>query len=142
MHTSAITPHILESLHNPSAYPVETRTVELIQTHVSWLFLTDTHVYKLKKPVNFGFLDFSTLDRRRFYCQEELRLNRRLCPDIYEQIVALRETDSGASVVGTGTVIDYAVMMKRLPAEGMLDRLIESGNITIEEMQHVALVLC
>ena len=142
MHTSAITPHILESLHNPSAYPVETRTVELIQTHVSWLFLTDTHVYKLKKPVNFGFLDFSTLDRRRFYCQEELRLNRRLCPDIYEQIVALRETDSGASFVGTGTVIDYAVMMKRLPAEGMLDRLIESGNITIEEMQHVALVLC
>ena len=142
MLTSAITPHILESLHNPAAYPVQTRTVELIQTHVSWLFLTDTYVYKLKKPVNFGFLDFSTLDRRRFYCQEELRLNRRLCPDIYEQIVALRETDSGASFVGTGRVIDYAVMMKRLPAEGMLDKLIDSGKITVEEMQYIALELC
>jgi hypothetical protein len=139
MSASAITPYILESLHNPSAYPVQTRTVELIQTHVSWLFLTDTHVFKVKKPVNFGFLDFSTLELRSFYCLEELRLNRRLCPDIYEQVIALRETDDGAVFFGDGKVIEYAVMMKRLPADRMLDRLVDSGAISLKEIETVAL---
>ncbi len=138
MHESAITPYILESLRNPAAYPVQTRTVELIQTHVSWLFLTDTHVFKLKKPVNFGFLNYSTLDLRQFYCNEELRLNRRLCPDIYEDVIELHQTDSGASFVGNGTTIEYAVKMKRLPAERMLDRLIDSGSVSLEEIQIVA----
>lgn len=138
MPASAITPYILESLHNPSAYPVQTRTVELIQTHISWLFLTDTHVFKLKKPVNFGFLDFSTLELRHFFCLEELRLNRRLCPDIYEQVIALRETEDGAAFSGDGKMIEYAVMMKRLPADRMLDRLVDSGRITAEEIRTVA----
>jgi aminoglycoside phosphotransferase family enzyme/predicted kinase len=138
MPSSAITPHILESLRNPSVYPVQTRAVELIQTHVSWLFQTDTHVFKLKKPVNFGFLNFSTLDLRRFYCFEELRLNRRLCPDIYEQVIALRETDAGAAFTGDGKVIDYAVMMKRLPADRMLDQLVDSGKISKEDIQIIA----
>jgi aminoglycoside phosphotransferase family enzyme/predicted kinase len=139
MPSSAITPYILECLLNPSAYPVKTRRVELIQTHISWLFLTDTHVFKLKKPVNFGFLDFSTLDLRHFYCFEELRLNRRLCPDIYEQVIALRETDAGAAFTGDGKVIEYAVMMKRLPADSMLDRLIYCGRISVEDIRAVAL---
>ena len=139
MSLSLITSHILESLKNPIAYPVQTRTVELIQTHVSWLFLTDTHVFKLKKPVNFGFLDFSTLDLRRFYCHEELRLNRRLCPDIYEQVLELRETDKGASFVGDGEVIEYAVMMKRLPADRMLDTLVDCGKVSVEDIKIVAL---
>lgn len=139
MSDSAITPHILDSLRNPSAYPVQTRTVELIQTHISWLFLTDTHVFKIKKPVNFGFLDFSTLDRRRFFCLEELRLNRRLCPDIYEQVIALRESETGATFVGDGKVIEYAVVMKRLPADRMLDRLVDSGRISEDEIRTVAL---
>ena len=138
MPLSLITSHILESLKSPTAYPVQTRTVVLIQTHISWLFLTDTHVFKLKKPVNFGFLDFSTLDLRRFYCYEELRLNRRLCPDIYEQVIELRNTDKGASFVGDGEVIEYAVMMKRLPADRMLDRLVDCGNISVEDIWIVA----
>ncbi len=142
MTSSAITPNILESLQSPSAYPVQTRTVELLQTHVSWLFLTDTHVFKIKKPVNFGFLDFSTLERRRFYCHEELRLNRRLCPDLYEQVIELRETGAGAAFAGVGSVIDYAVMMKRLPADRMLDRLVDSGNISMEDIRVVALAIC
>ncbi len=139
MPESAITPHILELLRNPSAYPIQTSTVELIQTHVSWLFLTDTHVFKLKKPVNFGFLDFSTLELRCFYCHEELRLNRRLCPEIYEQVIELRETVGGAAFVGDGKTIDYAVMMKRLPSDRMLDRLVDNSNISEEEIQIVAL---
>lgn len=139
MSSSAITSHILDCLQTPSAYPVETRTVELIQTHISWLFLTDSHVFKIKKPVNFGFLDFSTLDLRHFYCLEELRLNRRLCPDIYERVIALRETGEGAAFAGDGKVIDYAVMMKRLPADRMLDRLVDGDGINAEEIRTVAL---
>jgi aminoglycoside phosphotransferase family enzyme/predicted kinase len=128
----------VESLLKPSAYPVESRTVSLIQTHVSWLFLTDTHVFKLKKPVAFDFVDFSTVELRRFYCHEELRLNRRLCPEIYEQVIALRETETGAAFGGNGKVIDYAVMMKRLPAERMLDRLVDSGSVSTAEIQLIA----
>src|SRR6185369_12047720 len=142
MPASAITPHILESLRKPTAYPVQTRTVELIQTHISWLFLTDTHVFKIKKPVNFGFLDFSTLELRRFYCNEELRLNRRLCPDIYERVIELRETGAGVSFAGNGEVIEYAVMMKRLPGDRMLDVLVDSGRISVQEIQAVALEIC
>ncbi len=138
MSLPAITPHILESLRNPAAYPVQTRAVELIQTHISWLLLTDTHVFKLKKPVNFGFLDFSTPELRRFYCHEELRLNSRLCPDMYEQVIELRATKDGAAFVGDGAVIDYAVMMKRLPVDRMLDRLVDNGAVSVAEMQHVA----
>lgn len=141
MTASAMTPHILESLLDPSAYPVQTRTVELIQTHVSWLFLTETHVFKLKKPVNFGFLDFSTLDLRRFYCHEEIRLNRRLCSDIYEQVIELHETVSGASFVDSGAVIEYAVMMKRLPSDRMLDRLVDDGTVSVEDIKIVALAI-
>ena len=68
-------------LLKPSSYPDATQNVEMVQTHISYLFLTDKYVYKIKKPVDFGFLNFTTLDRRRFYCEEEVRLNRRLCPD-------------------------------------------------------------
>lgn len=142
MTASAMTPHIIESLLDPSAYPVQTRTVELIQTHISWLFLTETHVFKLKKPVNFGFLDFSTLDRRRFYCHEEIRLNRRLCPDIYEQVIELHETVLGASFVDDGDVIEYAVMMKRLPADRMLDRLVDDDAVSVEDIKRVARKIC
>ena len=138
MTASAITPHILESLLKPSAYQVQTSTVELIQTHISWLLLTDAHVFKLKKPVNFGFLDFSTLELRQFYCHEELRLNRRLCPDMYEQVIALRETEDGAGFIGNGKVIDYAVMMKRQPSDRMLDRLVDSGAVSLNDIQLVA----
>lgn len=142
MPQSAITPRILKSLRNPSAFPVPTQGVELLQTHVSWLFLTDTHVFKLKKPVNFGFLDFSTVELRHFYCLEELRLNRRLCPDIYEKVIPLYESDEGATFNGSGRVLEYAVMMKRLPADCMLDRLVDGGRVSIEEIRIVALQIC
>jgi len=141
MPTSAITPHILEQLLKPSAYPVHTHRVDLIQTHVSWLFLTDSHVFKLKKPVNFGFLDFSTVALRHLFCQEELRLNRRLCPDMYEQVIELRTTATGVSFAGEGAVIDYAVMMKRLPAGRMLDRLVDNGSVSVDEIQNIARVI-
>ena len=132
---------MLKSLLKPEAYPEPTTSVELVQTHVSWIFLTDDHAYKIKKPVDFGFLNFSTIDRRRFYCNEEIKFNSRLCPDIYEGVVELRETTVGAAFLGDGPVIDYAVKMKRLPAESMLDRLVENNIVQVAEMREVARVI-
>jgi len=129
---------ILKSLLKPDAYPEEVTGVELIQTHVSYIFLTDQHAYKIKKPVDFGFLNFSTIDRRRFYCNEEVRLNRRLCPDIYDGVVELREAPHGAAFHGSGAILDYAVKMRRLPSDRMLDNLVESGDVTAETMREVS----
>jgi len=131
----------LKSLLKPDAYPEAVTRVELVQTHVSYIFLTDRHAYKIKKPVDFGFLNFSTIDRRRFYCNEEVRLNRRLCPDIYEGVVELRETPSGAAFHGSGAIIDYAVKMKRLPADRMLDKLVDAGAVTPATMRRISSVI-
>lgn len=138
---NSMEPSILISLMNPEAYPVPASAVELIQTHVSWIFLTDTHAFKIKKPVNFGFLDFSTIEKRFFYCNEEVRLNRRLCPDIYEGVIDLRADDGGASFIGCGPVIDHAVMMKRLPADRMLDRLVENGEASEKMIESISDVI-
>lgn len=128
----------LESLLKPSAYPEPAQNVRLIQTHVSWIFLAGEFAYKIKKPVNFGFLDFSTLDRRRFYCQEELRLNRRLCPDIYLDLVKVCETPDGAAFHGEGPILDYAVKMIRLPEERMADRLLAEGSLSEADVKNIA----
>jgi uncharacterized protein len=128
----------LKSLLKPEVYPEPTSSVLLVQTHVSFLFITDNFVYKIKKPVDFGFLNFTTIDRRRFYCNEEVRLNRRLCPDTYLGVVAVRETHSGASFCEEGEVIDYAVKMKRLPDERMLDRLLAEGRVTEHDIRKIA----
>jgi aminoglycoside phosphotransferase family enzyme/predicted kinase len=128
----------LKSLLKIDAYPEPTNSVRLLQTHVSFLFITDKYVYKVKKPVDFGFLNFTTVDRRRFYCNEEVRLNRRLCPDIYLGVVEVRESTSGATFCATGTVIDYAVKMKRLPEELMLDRLLADGKVTTDHIREIA----
>jgi len=132
---------ILKSLMKPDAYPEAVTGVELIQTHISYIFLTDRYAYKIKKAVDFGFLNFSTIDRRRFYCNEEVRLNRRLSPDIYEGVVELRETPHGAAFHGSGAIIDYAVKMRRLPADRMLDKLVDCGEITAQTMREISRVI-
>jgi aminoglycoside phosphotransferase family enzyme/predicted kinase len=131
----------IDALLDPAAYSERTTSVSLVQTHVSFLFLTDTHVYKIKKPVDFGFLNFTTLDRRRFFCEEEVRLNRRLCPDVYLGVVELRESPAGVSFHGTGKVVEYAVRMKRLPGERMLDRLLEEGKVGGDGIRRIARVI-
>jgi len=129
---------LLNALLDPNAYDEPTASVQLVQTHVSFLFLTDTFVYKIKKPVDFGFLNFTTLDRRRFYCEEEVRLNRRLCPDMYLGVVEVREFADGVCFDGRGQIIDYAVKMKRLPAERMLDRLLDEEAVSEQDIGRIA----
>jgi len=129
---------LIKSLLKAAAYPEATASVRLTETHVSLIFITDSYVYKVKKPVDFGFLNFTTLDRRRFYCEEEVRLNRRLCPDVYLGVVELRETPGGCAFGGSGALIDYAVKMKRLPEERMLTHLLEAGELQPAQMAQIA----
>lgn len=132
---------IIRSLSDPRAFQEPTAKVELVQTHVSLIFLTDSHVYKIKKPVDFGFLNFSTIDRRRFYCEEEVRLNSRLCPDLYLGVVELRESASGLSFTGNGRVVDYAVKMKRLPDDRMLSRLLAAQCVGESDFREIARIV-
>lgn len=128
----------IESLLQPGAYPDVTSTVVLKQTHVSYLLMTDKYVYKVKKPVDLGFLDFTTIDRRRFYCNEEVRLNRRLSPEIYLGVVEIRKGAEGFTFVGEGPIADYAVKMVRMPEERMLHRLLAAGTVTGEDIKALA----
>jgi len=126
------------ALLRPEAYPEETGPIGHRETHVSHLYFTDRHVYKIKKPVDFGFLNFTTLDRRRFYCQEEVRLNRRFCPGTYLDVVEIRKSAQHYQIGGAGEIVDYAVKMQRLPEERMLVRLLQTGDPSLPaEMRRV-----
>ncbi len=144
---------LLHRLTDPSCYPESLSHVEVLQTHISIVALAGTHAYKLKKPLRLPFLDFSTLALRRHFCGEEVRLNRRLCTDVYLGISELRSTPAGlrfgaidpltapASSVGTtapvrgvttappDTAIDVAVVMRRLPQHRMLDQLLAADAV-------------
>lgn len=130
---------MLDHMLNPSSYPEPTTAVQHLQTHISHLFLTDRYVYKVKKAVDFGFLDFTTLEKRHFFCHEELRLNRRLSPDIYLEVVALsRAADGQLSFRADGVAEEYAVKMRRMPEERMLSRLLEQGSVTEADIADIA----
>jgi aminoglycoside phosphotransferase family enzyme len=129
-------------LHKPGVYPGEVRQVEVIETHFSWVFLTERNVYKLKKPVRYHGLDLTTLAARRHNCEQEIRLNRRLAPDVYLGAVALTSTDhSGFELDGRGPVVDWLVVMRRLPAERMLDAAIRAGTVSADEVRKFSLLL-
>ena len=129
-------------LSNPGNYPEKLTAVEVVQTHMSCVFLTDRHAYKLKKPVRYDFLNFSTVEARRVDCEEELRLNRRLARDVYIDVVPLVLTRDGGLVLGgAGKVVDWLVKMHRLPARLMLDRAIRDGNVRRDDVRRCALVL-
>ena len=129
-------------LRRPESYPERPRSVEPRETHMSWVFLTDAHAYKLKKPVRTDFLDFSTLEARRRDCEAELRLNRRLAPKIYLGIVALTLSPDGMlRLRGEGEIVDWLVRMRRLPPVRMLDRLIADGSLLDEEIHAIGTCL-
>jgi aminoglycoside phosphotransferase family enzyme/predicted kinase len=116
-------PVLIESLSRPAAYPMRADAVEVRQTHISVVFLAGRYAFKIKKPVNLGFLDFSTLEKRRHWCGEEVRLNRRLAPAVYLGVVPITRGGDGVQVDGPGEVVEWAVQMERLPDEAaLLDR--------------------
>ena len=136
-------PPFVQALLNPNRYTHPVAEVQLVQTHISSVLLAGDFVYKFKKPVNFGFLDFSDLDKRRFYCEQELLLNRRLCPEIYLDLVTVtRQADGSFALGGEGEVIEYGVKMARMPEERMMVRLIERGELGVPHMEALVAVLC
>jgi aminoglycoside phosphotransferase family enzyme/predicted kinase len=124
-----------EALQDAARYPEPTTTIKVRETHISLVFLTDRFAYKFKKPVNLGFLDFSTLAQRQFYCQQELTLNRRLSSGVYLAVVALHRDKQHYSFHDHGEVVDYAVKMRRLPTNSSLQALLQQDAVTPEMIQ-------
>ena len=134
-------PPLIQALLKPEAYPDPPRTIELVQTQISYVFLADDLVYKIKKPVDFGFLNFTTLEKRRYYCQKEIELNRRLCPDAYLGVVTVTEDNGSFCIGGQGDIAEYAVNMRLLPRELMMDVLLPANKVTPDMLKSVAEIL-
>lgn len=131
----------VEFLSQRQAYPQARADVIRRETHMSWVFLTDDTVYKLKKPVRFPYLDFSTLQRREAACRAELALNRRLAPDVYLGVVPLVETRLGLSIGGTGTIVDWLVVMRRLEENQTLERAILEHRVETRQLDRLVATL-
>jgi len=133
------TQKIVEACLKPAAYDEKvTGDIKLIQTHISWIFLTGKYAYKIKKPVNFGFLDFTTLAKRKKYSELELSLNKRLCPEIYLDVLPVTEANGEIKINGSGEIVDYALKMKQLPQARLMNKLLELGEIDKEMIDKIA----
>ena len=131
-------PSLVESMSKIDFYPHKPDTVQLFQTHISFIFIAGDLVYKVKKAVDFGFLDFTSLEKRKYYCDQEVLLNRRFAPDVYNGVIGIIEDNEGNLQLGDGdTVVEYAVEMKRIPEEKMLYRLMEAGRLTEDDVRRV-----
>jgi uncharacterized protein len=132
---------LIAFLESPASYPHRPAKVRAIQTHISWVFIASPFVFKVKKPVNLGFLDFSTLEKRHYFCRREIELNRRLAPEIYLDAVSVYETDSGFSFKPPGKIVEYAVKMKELPHGCFLNELVEKHRVGEKEIDRVIFTL-
>jgi len=131
-------PELVRALLEAEAYPETTGKIELVQTQMSFVFLTDEFVYKVKKAVNLGYLDYTSLDKRQFYCQREVELNRRLCFEVYLGVVPITRDRGAILVAGKGEVIEHAVKMRRLPQEAMMDVLLADNRVSAEMVTRMA----
>jgi aminoglycoside phosphotransferase family enzyme/predicted kinase len=131
-------PSLIQALSEPAAYSHPVEVVEVHQTHISVVFLAGDYAYKIKKPVDLGFLDFSTLAERRHFCDKEVRLNRRLAPAVYLGVVPVTQSAKGVTVEGPGAVVEWAVKMVRLPAKATLESRLQRGEVTAEAMEALA----
>jgi aminoglycoside phosphotransferase family enzyme len=131
---------VVEALMKPEAYDEEVGQIELIQTHISFVFLTRNFVYKVKKAVDLGFLDFTTLEKRRLFCEKELELNRRLCGDMYLEVVPINRSNI-IKIKGEGETVEYAVKMKKIPQEKMMNKLLEENKVDSKIIDRIAEII-
>ncbi len=131
-------PELIKALFEPEAYPESPQKVELVQTQISYVFLAGEYVYKIKKPVDMGFLDYTTLEKRRYYCGREVELNRRLCADTYLGVVPITKDKGRFIVEGKGEAAEYAVKMRRLPQDAMMDVMLVKNKVTKKMVEDVA----
>jgi len=138
--TPTVQKQVVEALMKPEAYDEEPGQIELIQTHISFVFLTRNFVYKVKKAVDLGFLDFTTLEKRRFFCEKELELNRRLCGEMYLEVVPINRSNV-IKIKGEGENVEYAVKMKRMPQEKMMNKLLEENKVDSKLVDGIAKII-
>ena len=131
-------PELIRSLLKPDVYDHPVTDIELIETHISWVILTGAYAYKIKKPIDLGFLDFSTLERRLFCCNEELRLNSRLAAAIYLEVVAISGSRERPVLHGPGAAIEYAIKMVQFPQQAQLDNMLANGELENYHMDAIA----
>ena len=131
-------PSLVSAMQMPEFYPHSPPAVQLLQTHVSYVFLAGTLVYKVKKPVDFGFLDYSTPRKRAYWCRRETELNSRLAPGVYLGVEKIYRRGGRFSLRPPGKVVDHAVVMKRLPEERLLSSLMEKGRATVAQARRIA----
>ncbi len=131
-------PALIEALLKPEIYPHKPQRVELVQTQMSFLFLTGEYAYKVKKPVDLGYLDYTTLEKRLFFCRQEIELNRRLCPDTYLEVLPITSSQGRFHLGGAGEPVEYAVKMKQLPRDRMMDSLLRLNLATQDMLVRVA----
>jgi len=127
-----------KALLNPAIYSDHPGEIRLAETHISLVFLTGNYAYKVKKPVNFGFLDFTSIEKRKYYCEQEVALNRRLAPTLYLGMVRITEEDNKIALDGKGGVVEYAVKMKQIPEEFLMNRLLEKKEVTFRMMEAIS----
>lgn len=129
---------LIEALKKPKNYPHSITRITLIETHISWVFLTGEYVYKIKKPINLGFLDFSSLEKRHQYCDLELALNKRLAPNYYLQVIPITGSYSQPVLNGKDCPIEYAVKMRQFPQQAQLDRMLAENKLNFHHMDLLA----
>lgn len=129
---------LIRSLQNPALYDHEVEEFTVIETHISWVLLTGPYAYKIKKPVDLGFADFSTLEKRRFYCHEELRLNRRLAPHHYIDVISITGAPERPVLNGTDPILEYAVKMVQFSRDAQLDRVLARGALKNHHIDQLA----
>lgn len=129
---------LIQALLSPAAYPHPVTHIELIETHISWVLLTGQYAYKIKKNVQFDFLDFSTLDKRHFYCQEELRFNSRFAPGLYLQVVPITGSSQHPQINGNGEIIEYAVQMQQFDGSKLLSHVADRGELSTAIIDQLA----
>ena len=130
-------PSYIQYLQQESSYPHSAVDISLVQTHISFVLLAGDSVYKWKKPVDFGFLNFSTLEKRKYYCEQELQLNRRLCPDLYKELVTINKDGESFCLNGSGEVVEYGIRMARMPEEKMMGRIMAAGELNRDHLDAI-----
>ena len=137
--TDTALPAVIQAMLKPDFYPhAVTEPIELIQTHISYVFLTGDYVYKLKKGVNYGFLDFSTLEKRQHFAQEELRLNQRGAGKLYLGVESITQVGDRFQIGGDGVVVEPAVKMQQFPQTALLSEMFDKGELTDELIINLA----
>ncbi|MEP0134442.1 MAG: hypothetical protein ABJJ25_13055 [Eudoraea sp.] len=132
----------VDSIIDNKTFPYQTDGVKLIETHISWVILTDQYVYKIKKPIEFSFLNFSTLEKRKEYCEKEVTLNKRLVPAMYLEVLPIKKSNGKYHILDIeGTIIDYAVLMRRMDETKKLDLLLAHGTVKAASIIKLADVL-